>query len=100
MNGIEARSEQTFRDTNAMLQAATTALTQADRTLRQANAGVGPAGRPGELEVVNALRETAAAARSMRDLADELAAQPQLAAVRQACSGRKQPMVLCRRLVR
>lgn len=75
MNGIEARSEQTFRDTNAMLQAATSALNQADRTLRTANTIIQPGG-PVNFEVVNALRETAAAARSMRDLTDQLQRNP------------------------
>ena len=75
MNGIETRSEQTFRDTNAMLQAATNALAQADRTLRTANTIIQPGG-PVNFEVVNALRETAAAARSMRDLTDQLQRNP------------------------
>ena len=75
LSGIEARSEQTFRDTNAMLQAATTALTQADRTLKSANAVIQPGG-PINFEVVNALRETAAAARSLRDLTDQLQRNP------------------------
>ena len=75
MSGIEARSEQTFRDTNAMLQAATAALAQADRTLRTANTIIQPGG-PVNFEVVNALRETAAAARSMRDLTDQLQRNP------------------------
>jgi len=75
MKGIETRSEQTFRDTNAMLQAATSALNQADRTLRTANTIIQPGG-PVNFEVVNALRETAAAARSMRDLTDQLQRNP------------------------
>jgi paraquat-inducible protein B len=75
LSGIEARSEQTFRDTNAMLQAATAALAQADRTLRTANTIIQPGG-PVNFEVVNALRETAAAARSMRDLTDQLQRNP------------------------
>ena len=58
-----------------MLQAATTALTQADRTLKSANAIIQPGG-PINFEVVNALRETAAAARSLRDLTDQLQRNP------------------------
>ncbi|MBK8210130.1 MAG: MCE family protein [Rhodospirillales bacterium] len=73
--GIETRSEQTFRDTNAMLQAATAALAQADRTLKTANTIIQPGG-PVNFEVVNALRETAAAARSLRDLTDQLQRNP------------------------
>lgn len=75
LNGIEVRSEQTFRDTNAMLQAATAALAQADRTLKTANTIIQPGG-PVNFEVINALRETAAAARSLRDLADQLQRNP------------------------
>lgn len=75
LSGLETRSEQTFRDTNAMLQAATAALAQADRTLKTANTIIQPGG-PVNFEVVNALRETAAAARSLRDLTDQLQRNP------------------------
>lgn len=75
LTGIEARSEQTFRDTNAMLQAATAALKQADQTLKTASTIIQPGG-PVNFEVTNALRETAAAARSLRDLADQLQRNP------------------------
>ena len=75
MKALETRSQQTFRDTNAMLQAATAALKQADQTLKTANTIIQPGG-PVNFEVVNALRETAAAARSLRDLTDQLQRNP------------------------
>ena len=75
ISSIDSRSEQTLQDTNAMLQAAQNALTQADRTLRTANSIIQPSG-PINFEVVNALRETAAAARSLRDLTDQLQRNP------------------------
>jgi paraquat-inducible protein B len=75
LEGIETRSQQTFIDTNAMLQAATAALKQADQTLKTANTIIQPGG-PVNFEVVNALRETAAAARSLRDLSDQLQRTP------------------------
>lgn len=75
MSGIDTRSEQTLRDTNAMLQAAQNALVQADRTLRTANSIIQPSGSI-NFEAVNAMRETAAAARSLRELTDQLQRNP------------------------
>jgi len=75
IDGAEARSRETFRETDAMLQAAQKALTQADITLKTANGVIQPGG-PVNFEVVNALRETAAAARSLRDLTDQLQRSP------------------------
>jgi phospholipid/cholesterol/gamma-HCH transport system substrate-binding protein len=75
ISGIDTRSQQTLRDTNAMLQAAQSALTQADRTLRTANSIIQPSGSI-NFEAVNAMRETAAAARSLRELADQLQRNP------------------------
>ena len=75
LEGIEARSQQTFVDTNAMLQAATAALKQADQTLRTANTTIQPGG-PVNFAFINALQETAAAARSLRDLTDQLQRNP------------------------
>ena len=58
-----------------MLQAAQRALAQADRTLKTADSVIQPGG-PANYELINALRETAAAARSLRDLADQLQRSP------------------------
>ncbi len=68
-------AEEAIAGTDAMLQAAQQALVQADRTLKTANSVIQPGG-PVNYELINALRETAAAARSLRDLADQLQRSP------------------------
>jgi phospholipid/cholesterol/gamma-HCH transport system substrate-binding protein len=73
--GTNARFQQTFQEADAMLQAARQALVQADRTLKTANTVIQPGG-PVNYELINALKETAAAARSLRDLADQLQRSP------------------------
>jgi paraquat-inducible protein B len=70
-----ARSQQTFREIDAMLQAARQALTQADRTLKTTNNVIQP-GAQFNYELINALNETGAAARSLRELADQLQRSP------------------------
>jgi paraquat-inducible protein B len=71
ISSTEARSQQTFREIDAMLQAGRQALTQADRTLKTTNNVIQP-GAQFNYELINALNETATAARSLRDLADQL----------------------------
>jgi phospholipid/cholesterol/gamma-HCH transport system substrate-binding protein len=73
--GTNARFQQTLQETDAMLQAAQQALVQADRTLKTANTVIQPGGQV-NYELINALKETAAAARSLRDLADQLQRSP------------------------
>jgi paraquat-inducible protein B len=58
-----------------MLQTARQALAQADRTLKTTNNVIQP-GTQFNYELINALNETAAAARSLRDLADQLQRSP------------------------
>ena len=70
-----ARSQQTFREIDAMLQAARQALTQADPTLKTTNNVIQP-GAQFNYELINALNETATAARSLRELADQLQRSP------------------------
>jgi paraquat-inducible protein B len=68
-------AEEAIAGTDAMLQAGQQALVQADRTLKTANSVIQPGG-PVNYELINALRETAAAARSLRDLTEELQRSP------------------------
>ncbi len=68
-------AEKAIAGTDAVLQAAQRALAQADRTLKTADSVIQPGG-PANYELINALRETAAAARSLRDLADQLQRSP------------------------
>jgi paraquat-inducible protein B len=68
-------AQEAIAGTDAMLQAAQQALLQADRTLKTANTVIQPGG-PVNYELINALKETAAAARSLRDLADQLQRSP------------------------
>lgn len=75
ITGTEDRSKQTFQETDAMLQAARQALVQVDRTLKTTTNVIQP-GAQFNYELVNALQETAAAARSLKDLADQLQRSP------------------------
>lgn len=75
ITGTEDRSKQTFQETDAMLQAARQALVQVDRTLKTANNAMQPGGQF-NYDLINALNETASAARSLRDLADQLQRSP------------------------
>jgi phospholipid/cholesterol/gamma-HCH transport system substrate-binding protein len=75
ITSTEARSQQTFREIDAMLQAGRQALTQAERTLKTTNNVIQP-GAQFNYELINALNETATAARSLRDLADQLQRSP------------------------
>jgi paraquat-inducible protein B len=68
-------AQEAIAGTDDMLQAAQQALVQADRTLKTANSVIQPGG-PVNYELINALKETAAAARSLRDLADQLQRSP------------------------
>ena len=68
-------AEAAIAGTDAMLQAGQQALVQVDRTLKTANSVIQPGG-PVNYELINALRETAAAARSLRDLAEQLQRSP------------------------
>jgi paraquat-inducible protein B len=68
-------AEEAIAGTDAMLQAGQQALVQVDRTLKTANSVIQPGG-PVNYELINALRETAAAARSLRDLAEQLQRSP------------------------
>lgn len=58
-----------------MLQAARQALVQVDRTLKTANNVMQPGGQF-NYDLINALNQTAAAARSLRELADQLQRSP------------------------
>ena len=69
--------------TDAMLQAAQRALAQADRTLKTADSVIQPGG-PANYELINALRETAAARPLSPGSRRSAAAQPQFTAVRAA----------------
>ena len=71
----DVRSRETFRNADALLQTAQKALAQADTTLKSANAVIQPGGTI-NYEVVAALRETAGAARALKDLADQLQRSP------------------------
>ena len=75
ITGTEDRSKQTFQETDAMLQAARQALVQVDRTLKTANNVMQPGGQV-NYDLTNALSEMASAARSLRDLADQLQRSP------------------------
>ncbi len=75
ITGTEDRSKQTFQETDAMLQAARQALVQVDRTLKTANNVMQPGGQF-NYDLINALNQTAAAARSLRELADQLQRSP------------------------
>jgi paraquat-inducible protein B len=75
ITSMGARAQQTFREVDATLQAARQALAQADRTLKTTNNVIQP-GAQFNYELINALNETAAAARSLRDLADQLQRNP------------------------
>lgn len=75
ISSTESRSQKTFQETDAMLQAARQALVQVERTLKTANTVMQPGGQV-NYELINALNETASAARSLRDLADQLQRTP------------------------
>ena len=75
ITSTDARSRQTFQETDAMLQAARQALVQVDRTLKTANNVMQPGGQV-NYDLTNALSEMASAARSLRDLADQLQRSP------------------------
>jgi paraquat-inducible protein B len=68
-------AQEAIAGTDDMLRAAQQALMQADRTLKTANSVIQPGG-PVNYELINALKETAAAARSLRELADQLQRSP------------------------
>jgi paraquat-inducible protein B len=68
-------AQEAIAGTDDVLQAAQQALVQADRTLKTANSVIQPGG-PVNYELINALKETAAAARSLRELADQLQRSP------------------------
>lgn len=75
ISATDDRSKATFQETDAMLRSAQAALVQADSTLKTVNGVIQPGGTL-NYEIVNALRETAAAARSLRDLMDQLQRNP------------------------
>lgn len=72
---VQVRADETLQHTDAAMQAAQKALAQADRTLKAASTVFEPGGSV-NYEAVNALRELAAAARSLRDLSDQLQRNP------------------------
>ncbi len=72
---ISASSERLITLTDQTMQAAQGALSQADRTLQSADTLIRP-GSPLNYELLATLKETAAAARSLRDLADQLQRSP------------------------
>jgi paraquat-inducible protein B len=72
---LQAGADEIMKQTDATMQAAQKALAQADRTLKAGNAVLEPGGTV-NYEVVSALREVASAARSLRDLSDQLQRSP------------------------
>jgi phospholipid/cholesterol/gamma-HCH transport system substrate-binding protein len=75
INNLQTQADQLSSQTDKTLQATQQALTQLDRAMNSANSLIEPGSRL-NYELVNALKESSAAARSLRDLADQLQRSP------------------------